>query len=347
MIKLALTISLALSLVACSKTTSQTSSLCKNSQDDPGRWVEDLAIEKKFPGFAVAVGVKDEGVWTYGVGFADISNAQPIDPKTTKFRIGSTSKALTGFALARLVQDGAIDYEGITLGQLAGHLGGVRHYRHISELGNTTEYASSQDALDIFINDPLIAAPGTKYSYSTYGYTVISAVLETQFKTSFSTLMNETVFDPLGMTDTVPDISEIGSPERTQFYYRDENMRLVIGDEINSSNKWAGGGFLASVEDLANFGLAHFDDKILFADSRELLWSSQKDAIGGETDYGVGWFIEDGWVQHPGGALGGSTLLRIYPDEEVVIVLIANLSMRGENRFDDLPDRLFDCFSKI
>ena len=147
------------------------------------------------------------------------------------------------------------------------------------------------------------------------------------------------------MAHTVPDRPEIAPPERTQFYYLDENKELVIGDEINNSNKWAGGGFLASAVDLATFGLAHFDNDVLTAKSRELLWTSQQKAGGVPTQYGVGWFINDNWVQHPGGALGGSTLLRIYPDQEIVIVLMANLSVLGGNTFSDLPDRLFNCFS--
>lgn len=361
MIKLAVSISLLSVLVACSNGTSPKLGVCNNAYDDPSSWVESLAQEKNFPGLAVAVGAKGEIIWTHGYGFADVTKAAPIDPESTKFRIGSTSKALTGFALARLAQDEALDldmpvdrilselpshYDGITIGQLAGHIGGVRHYKDVSELGNFTEYATSGDALEIFVNDPLIASPGTEFSYSTYGYTVISAALEAQYETPFLELMSEIVFDPLGMTNTVPDRLEITSPERTQFYYIDENKDLIIGDEINSSHKWAGGGYLSSAKDLANFGLAHFDDDVLGSDARAILWTSQKEADGDETPYGMGWFIEDGWVQHPGGALGGTTLLRIYPDQNVVIVLMANLSMRGENIFGDLPSKLLVCFSE-
>jgi len=35
-----------------------------------------------------------------------------------------------------------------------------------------------QEALQIFANDPLVAQPGTKYQYSTYGYTLLGCVLE-------------------------------------------------------------------------------------------------------------------------------------------------------------------------
>ena len=348
-------------LVACANERSQDVGTCNDPNLDPSHLVESLAEEKSFPGIAVAVGVSDDIAWIYGHGYADIATAAPIDPEETKFRIGSTSKALTGLALAKIEQqepffldqpvnkiltDLPVSYDGVTIRQLSGHLGGVRHYNDFSELGNTTEYLSSNSALDIFVNDPLVASPGTTFTYSTYGFTIISAALEARYQKHFLEIMSEIVFDPLGMDNTVPDRTEIAPPDRTQFYYLDENEELIIGDEINSSNKWAGGGFLASAVDLTRFGLAHFDDTILTEESRELLWTSQLDISGVEIGYGVGWFIDDDWVQHPGGALGGSTLLRIYPEEEIVIVMMANLSALGGDTFDNLPDLLFECFSK-
>lgn len=78
-----------------------------------------------------------------------------------------------------------------------------------------------------------------------------------------------------------------------------------------------------------------------------MLWTSQESIDGRSTGYGVGWFVSDDWVQHPGGALGGSTLLRIYPESEVVIAMVANFSMLGSNRFGELPDQLFECASNL
>lgn len=44
------------------------------------------------------------------------------------------------------------------------------------------------------------------------------------------------------------------------------------------------------------------------------------------------------------GTVGGSVLLRIYPDDGVVISLLGNLSMVGDDRFGDIPDQLFALF---
>ena len=91
-------------LVACANESSQEVGTCNEPKLDPSHLVERLAKEKSLPGIAVAVGVSDDIAWIYGHGYADIATAAPIDPEETKFRIGSTSKALTGFALAKIEQ---------------------------------------------------------------------------------------------------------------------------------------------------------------------------------------------------------------------------------------------------
>ena len=91
-------------LVACANESSQEVGTCNEPKLDPSHLVERLAKEKSLPGIAVAVGVSDDIAWIYGHGYADIATAAPIDPEETKFRIGSTSRALTGFALAKIEQ---------------------------------------------------------------------------------------------------------------------------------------------------------------------------------------------------------------------------------------------------
>ena len=324
--------------------------------------VAKYAKTKRAPGLAVAIAVKGELAVVHEYGFSELSEAIPVQALESKFRIGSTSKSLTAFLIAKFHQDERIDidepivsylpeldtsFEETTIRQLAGHLGGVRHYSEMSELGNTQEYATTADALSIFIDDALVSAPGETFSYSTYGYTLLSAVLERATGESFLSLMEDEVTEPLGLANTVPDTQNIKVPERTEFYYLGEDGNYVVGDTINSSYKWAGGGYLSTAVDLANFGIAHFDDSILGDSSRELLWTSQKTASGSATDYGIGWFIHDGWVEHAGGALGGTTLLRIYPNEEIVVAITANLSMRGPGPLDPLPAQLFECAKNL
>jgi CubicO group peptidase (beta-lactamase class C family) len=98
------------------------------------------------------------------------------------------------------------------------------------------------------------------------------------------------------------------------------------------------------------FGLAFFDRAVIKPQTRDLLWTSQTRAAGERTNYGIGWFVGrdsqgHAWVQHPGGAAGGSALIRIYPEQKLVICVLANLSMIGDDRFSTVPDQLFELFS--
>lgn len=244
----------------------------------PESRVAAFAGSKNIPGMAVSIGVRGELAWSHAYGYADLATSSKVVADTTMFRIGSTSKALTAFALARLAQEKRIDLDGplidvlptlpmsyreATTRQLAGHLGGVRHYDDIAELGSNVEYPTTTSALEIFIDDPLVAPPGTEYSYSTYGYTLIAAAIEAVTGEDYLSHMYSEVFEPLKMLHTSTDRQEIQVPERSEFYYMGDDGQLVIGSPINSSYKWAGGGFLATAVDLVRFGMSHFDEAVL------------------------------------------------------------------------------------
>lgn len=131
-------------------------------------------------------------IWSKGFGYADIENQIPVDPSLTKFRIGSVSKTLTAAAMGDLMKKDRLDpdtivqtyvpdfpkkeYE-ITVRQVAGHTAGIRHYRGI-EFMSSKLFKTVDEGRAIFEDDPLLFEPGTQYSYSSYGWNLISAVIE-------------------------------------------------------------------------------------------------------------------------------------------------------------------------
>lgn len=174
--------------------------------------VEDLMTQQGIPGLSVAVAVDGAVVWSEGFGFADLENRVPVSPKT-RFRIGSVSKLLTAAAVARLYEQGYLDLDApvqryvpafpkkdfeITTRQLAGHLAGVRHYKR-EEFINRQRYNTVVESLNMFKDDPLLHQPGAKYLYSTYGYTLISAVIEGASKQDYPSYMLQHLFQPLNM----------------------------------------------------------------------------------------------------------------------------------------------------
>ena len=117
-------------------------------------------------------------------------------------------------------------------------------------------------------------------------------------------------------------------PHRAQGYHR------VAGELRNSllldtSYKIPGGGFCATVEDLAKFAIAVQTDKLVQAKTREQMFSRQKLNNGQESTYGLGWQVGERIgrqvVSHSGAQQRVSTLLYMLPSEGFAVVLMCNL----------------------
>ncbi len=303
--------------------------------------IEALMRRYGVPGLSAAIGVSGELLWAEGFGYADVENRVPMLPQT-KLRVASVSKSLTSAALGLLVEQGKLDLDApvqryvpsfpkkrwpITTRQLAGHLAGIRHYRD-QEFYSTRHYDSVVEALEVFKEDTLLFQPGTRYAYSSYGWNLISAVIEGAAGIPFLQFMRRYVFAPLKMHDTVAEHVDSLIMHRARFYvYRDS--LLMNAPYVDNSVKWAGGGFLSTAPDLVRFGNGLLTGRLLRPETLHLLFTSQRTTDGKETGYGLGWRVGEQRgrhvVWHTGGAVGGSSVLVLLPEEQVVVALIANL----------------------
>src|SRR5438270_840991 len=257
-------------------------------------------LAPRIPGVQVAVAIDGTVAWSEGFGYADAARRRPVT-RETQFRIGSVSKPLTATAVALLYEQGKLDLDApvqryvpsfpdkgfpITTRQLAGHLAGIRHYRGDEFLLNR-HFTTVLEGLTIFQGDSLLFPPGTKFSYSTYGWNLISAVVEGAAGQDFLSYMGRNVFRPLGMTHTAADRVDSLIPNRTRFYERGADGGFVLTPPVDNSYKWAGGGFVSTAEDLVKFGWAMLRPGFLKAGTLELLFTSQKTRAGEPTGYGV------------------------------------------------------------
>ncbi|MBA3316655.1 MAG: beta-lactamase family protein [Gemmatimonadales bacterium] len=295
------------------------------------------------PGAAICVVQDGRTAWSAGIGMADLEQRVPVTT-TTKFRVGSVSKALTAVALGRLHEMGRLDWDApvqsyvpafpvkrfpITVRQLAGHLAGIRHYQP-GEFENQKHYATVTEGLTIFARDSLLFEPGTEFGYSSYGYNLLSAVIEGASGEPYLKFMTEQVFKPAGMVHTVAEQMDSIIPERGRYYTRSDSTGLVVNAPfVDNSYKWASGGFLSTAEDLARFGQQLLEGRILRPETLDLLWTSMRTADGQVTDYGIGWSVESDSlgrrrVRHSGGSVGGTAHLIIYPDHALVVAVLVN-----------------------
>ncbi len=301
-------------------------------------------VDEMYPGISVAVSVGGQVVWAEGFGYADLQNQVPVTTDS-KFRIGSISKPFTAAAVGQLVSDGRLDVDApvqtyvpsfpekkwtVTTRQVGGHIAGIRHYLGMENF-SSVHYETVNDGLAIFQDSPLLFEPGSDYSYSSYGWNLISAVVEGASGESFLEYMDENVFGPLDMTNTEADYATRDIENRVAFYVKTSDEKIELGPEVDNSYKWAGGGFLSTPLDMIKFAEAHLGEDFLNTDARMLLFTSQRTSDGEETGYGFGWGINEDekgrlLLGHTGGSVGGTTLMTMNPDHDIVVTLTINLS---------------------
>lgn len=304
--------------------------------------VRDLMNENQTQGMSVSVSKNGKLVWSEGFGHADKERDTHIDPGKTMFRIGSVSKTMTAAAVGRLIDMGKLDPDAtiqtyvpdfpekrwpITVRQVSGHIAGIRHYRG-DEMFSDIPYPSVTSGLEIFKDDTLLFEPGTDYLYSSYGWNLVSAVVEGASGEDFLPFMQREVFDMLGMTATMADYATRDIPNRTSFYFV-SNGEVRRAPYVDNSYKWAGGGFIGSTEDLIRFGHAFMKPGYLSRRAMDELMTGLVLTNGDATNYGMGWESgtdEEGnsYIGHNGGSVGGVTRFRIYPDAQVVIAMTSN-----------------------
>lgn len=309
---------------------------------------------------AVSVAVSRDGrlIWSEAIGCADVELQVPVST-TTRLRIGSVSKPLTAAALGALVEEGRLDLDApvqryvpdfpkkawpITTRQLAGHLAGIRHYER-GEFEIREHYDSVRAGLAVFEKDALLFEPGTRFSYSTYGWNLIAAVIEGASGERFLDVMRKRVFGPAGLVHTGPDDPATIVPDRGHFYTRTDAGAIVNAGFVDNSLKWAGGGFVSTAEDLVTFANALLEGRLLKPETVRLLWTSQKTSDGKDTEYGLGWGVSRDAkgrlrVSHSGGAQGGTAYLVVYPDERLVAAMIVN----SDESFTGRTPRIAEMF---
>lgn len=294
----------------------------------------------------LAVAVHGRIVWSLACGYANRARHQPTS-EGTRFRIGSVSKAITAAALMHYAAAGVVDLDTplsrylplfphgreMTLRQLAGHLGGIRHYQTPDEVVNTRHFASVRASLRIFEDDPLVAPPGTRFAYSSYGYDVIGAALEAATGETFQALLRRAVIGPAHLARTT--LGNAPAHGASTFYELMSDGRVRIAPPIDLSDRFPAGGLLSTAVDLARFGSSLLDGAIVTQAVLQTMFATQKTRDGTPTGYGIGFELHASplglFVGETGAVDGGTAVLLIHPATQTVFALATNLGYATAN----------------
>ena len=315
-------------------------------------FVRTLVVEENLPGLSLAVGIADEIVWAEGFGWADIDERRPVTP-TTLFRIGSVAMPMTATAVGVLHERGLLDLDAsvrdyvpsfpekewsVTTRQLMGHVAGVRHPPFDEELLYMRDHCESPlQGLEHFADDPLRFAPGTRYQHSSYGWTLVGAVVEAAAGEPFLDFMQREVYDPSDMRDTVFDDVLRPAARRTHFYWPFGGGNGVedANDADNSCIQGAG-ALLSTPSDVVRFGLAILGGRLLRSTTLDMLRTPLELESGESTGYGLGWFVRPAPLGseakttifgNAGSSVGGFTSFLTLPEHGIVVAVTTNVSL--------------------
>ncbi len=350
-----ITIALLLFQLRLVETTAQTSQSSQAQTTDKyadklrafEEFVRGQMEKNKTPGMTIGF-IKDDYVWVKGFGYADLENKTPAKAESA-YRFASVQKSMTAAAVLQLVEQGKINLDAeiqtyvpyfpkkkysITVRQLLHHLGGIPHYVNRETEQHIKEHKTTREAIAIFENFDLVAEPGTKFSYSSYGYNLLGAAIEGASKQPYADYMREHIWQPLGMKDTRMDDPLAVIPNRVRGYQLINN-ELKNSEFINVSSRFAAGGTRGTVVDLLKFMKGLNDGKLLSSKSVDLMYSPTKtrdDNISGfpkTAGYAMGWNLapqKSGLVIiNDGGQQETRTFILNFPAKKFALAVAQNL----------------------
>lgn len=306
--------------------------------------IRDVVAERNLPSVSVAAAHQGRVVWEEAFGWADREGLVRATPNTM-YSLASISKPITATGLMLLAERGRVELDApvdrylgrvrlrgyggdaadATVRRVAAHTAGLPlHYQFFYD---NAGYAPPTRVETIRRYGFVAHPPGTEFLYSNLGYGVLDHVVATASGESYADFLHKELFVPLGMSRTSVGLPPSLAPYAAVRYGPDDRPIPHYGfDHPGASAVWS------SAHDLVRFGLFHLGHRPEGAPSvlpDAALASMQRRAtpVGG-TGYGIGWFMADEYghrkVWHTGSMPGVSTMLALYPELGVVVVVLMN-----------------------
>lgn len=298
-------------------------------------------------GFAGGLNVMrgDEILLHAGYGMANREAGRPWSIETIS-TIGSITKQFTGAAILLLQEDGLLsvddpitkyiadvpeDKQSITLHQLLTHSSGIVDLDGLGDWDPIDRDTFIRRAME----QPLEFEPGSSFTYSNAGYSLLGAILEQLTGASYETFLRERLFLPAGMRDTGYILAGWNDSRVAVGYRGEETWGTVLGRPLADDGPfWAlrgNGGIHSTTADMVRWGRVLTGGGLLLsAESMAAYWAPYVDEGFGDSHYAYGWVVMQGsgerrLITHNGGNGILFADMAIFPDDDVVIVLQTNV----------------------
>lgn len=301
-----------------------------------------------------------------GFGFADLDKRTPITTDT-QFLLASVTKQFTAMAIMILAERGDLRFDDslakfcpefpgyaktITLRNLLNHTAGLTEYhdllagksyknyfRSSKSPPAAHEFTAAEALQALSRQEKLRFSPGEKFEYSNSAYVVLGQIIERVSGKRYAEFLKETIFDPLGMNDTLVVDERRQRVPRLALGYEKRNGQWRDISYTPENHVYGEDDVVSTVSDLSKWDQALYTERLVSRPTLDMAFSAGHTNDGKEIEtrilerpnsYGFGWFISSlgGYkdVEHSGGWAGYVTEILRVPGRRVTAIVLSNSS---------------------
>ena len=290
------------------------------------------------PGASVLVLRDGQPLLRRGYGLSDLEAGTAATPGTN-YRLASLTKQFTAAAILLLAEDGVLSLDdpvqrwlpslpaaadAVTLRQLLSHTSGLVDYEdHVP-----ADFHGQLHDIDVLHilegQDRTLFPPGTAYRYSNSGYALLALIVEKASGQRYAGFLRERIFLPLGMNDTVAYERGVSEVAHRAYGYSRENGAWQRTDQSSTSAVLGDGGIYSSIDDLARWDAALYDQRLLKSETLRQAFTAHTRTDEADVEYGYGWRITGETLWHSGETIGFRNVIVRYPQRRLTVVVLTN-----------------------
>lgn len=296
------------------------------------------AYDGKVPGASVLVLRDGEALVRRSYGLADLENGIATTP-STNYRLASVSKQFTAVAVLLLMEDGKLTLDdpvrrwlpslpdaaqAVTIRHLLTHTSGLIDYEDVMDPADTRQVHDADVLRLLESQDHTYFAAGSDYRYSNSGYALLALIVEHASGLRYADFMRQRIFAPLGMRDTVAFEDGVSHVAHRAYGYSFEDGAWKRTDQSTTSAVLGDGGVYSSMDDLARWDAALYDERLLKAATLRQAFTPATKTDDPQVEYGFGWRITGDSLWHSGESIGFRNVIVRYPEQHTTVIVLTN-----------------------
>ena len=303
--------------------------------------------ENHIPGLSIAVVQEGKIILTKGYGLSNLELSTPVTENSV-FAIYSITKTFTAVATMMLVEEGKILLEDpitkhidglpatwnkIKVRHLLTHTSGLIDICEVSQDPcHTSKDYTQQEIVNLVADSSLRSVPGEKWEYNNLGYFLLGMLIEKKTGKSYENFLQERIFVPLDMQNTMLQNYNIVISNRVNGYtWVKERYRNCL--QVSPTLTFSLAGLVSTVLDLAKYDAALYTEKLLKKSTLEQMWTKTTLNNGQTVDHGLGFgmtpFRGHKRVGHSGGHTGFATTITRLTDDKITVIILSNSDPEG------------------